>query len=549
MNEQIKNFLEVAKGIWGSLGNFQKASILAIGLICTAGIGLVIYYGSQPQWHPLYTGVDHANMAKIRDVLVDENVPYKLRDGGRTIEVPVQHVSEMKLKVQEQDGIIVDSNAVDPLDYIYGLNMGMGENEKKIAWLKAQQKNLENQIRQMPKVKAAKVTLNIPKRRPFEELKESTATVMLTVRGGDYIGSTQVSSVQHLVASAVHNLNHNNVTVVDSNGRLLARPNNDEASRGAMVEDRRREMQAKLEHHLQAKVQDILAPAVGGLNNVVAKIDVSLSFQKEEKRIEEFKKEESVARSQEVTKEVTENGTQVQTSGAVGTAGNRAVKVSVANPDAAEAGGGTGNKLEKSISKMVYEIPNTVSVILKDGAEINKISVAVNVASPAEGEWGAAQLSKFEELVKSAVGYVNDVTSGRVDSITVVETKFNIPESLAVDASSIDDVVEQVDHYMDTNIARNVMGGLLLVALLIFYKKIFSSEKVESQDIVGASGETMQGEVVDGNIIGIEEMGEQAEMAMIDAELDKEMDAIREATNSHPQSIATVIENWVMKES
>ena len=284
MNEQIKNFLEVAKGIWGSLGNFQKASILAIGLICTVGIGLVVYYGSQPQWHPLYTGVDHANMAKIRDVLVDENMPYKLRDGGRTIEVPVQHVSEMKLKVQEQEGIVVDSNAIDPLDYIYGLNMGMGENEKKIAWLKAQQKNLENQISQMPKVKAAKVTLNIPKRRPFEELKESTATVMLNVRGGDYIGSTQVASVQHLVASAVHNLNHNNVTVVDSNGRLLARPNNDEAARGAMVEDRRREMQAKLEHHLQSKVQDILAPAVGGLNKVVAKIDVSLSFQKEEKK-------------------------------------------------------------------------------------------------------------------------------------------------------------------------------------------------------------------------------------------------------------------------
>lgn len=549
MNEQIKNFLEVAKGIWGSLGNFQKASILAIGLICTVGIGLVVYYGSQPQWHPLYTGVDHANMAKIRDVLVDENMPYKLRDGGRTIEVPVQHVSEMKLKVQEQEGIVVDSNAIDPLDYIYGLNMGMGENEKKIAWLKAQQKNLENQISQMPKVKAAKVTLNIPKRRPFEELKESTATVMLNVRGGDYIGSTQVASVQHLVASAVHNLNHNNVTVVDSNGRLLARPNNDEAARGAMVEDRRREMQAKLEHHLQSKVQDILAPAVGGLNKVVAKIDVSLSFQKEEKRIEEFKKEESVPRSQEITKEITENGTQAQTSGAVGTAGNRAVKVSVANPDAAEAGGGNGNKLEKSISKMVYEIPNTVSVILKDGAEINKISVAVNVASPAKGEWGATQLSKFEELVKSAVGYVNDVTAGRVDSITVVETKFNNPEALTVDASSIDDVVEQVDYYMDTNIARNVMGGLLLVALLIFYKKIFSSEKIESQDIVGSSGEAIQGEVVNGNSIGIEEMGNEAEMAMLEAQLDKEMEAIREATNTHPQSIATVIENWVMKES
>ena len=546
MNEQIKNFFEVIKGIWGSLGNFQKASILAIGLVCISGLGLVIYYGSQPQWHPLYTGVDHANMAKIRDVLVDENVPYKLRDGGRTVEVPVQFVSEMKLKVQEQDGIIIDSNAVDPYDYIYGLDIGMGQEEKKIAWLKAQQRNLENQIRQMPKVRNARVTLNIPKRRPFEELKESTATVMLTVKGGDYVGSTQVASVQHLVASAVHNLNHNNVTVVDSNGRLLARPNNDEATRGALVEDRRREMQAKLEHHLQSKVQDILAPAVGGLNKVVAKIDVNLTFQKEEKRIEEFKKDESVARSQEITSEITENHSGTQTAGAVGTAGNRAVKISVANPDGVE-GGGQGNKLSKSIEKMVYEIPNTVSVILKDGAKINKLSVAVNVASPKDGEWGAAQLAKFEELVKSAVGYISDVNSGRTDAITVVETKFNIPEPITIEATSVNDVVEKVDHYMETNIARNIMGGLLLVGLLVFYKKIFSSEKIESQDIMGNSETAIQGEVLDNN--ALETASEEAELAMIDAQFDKEMDAIKEATNTHPQSIATVIENWVMKEN
>ena len=72
---------------------------------------------------------------------------------------------------------------------------------------------------------------------------------------------------------------------------------------------------------------------------------------------------------------------------------------------------------------------------------------------------------------------------------------------------------------------------------------------MKSQDIVGSSGEAIQGEVVNGNSIGIEEMGNEAEMAMLEAQLDKEMEAIREATNTHPQSIATVIENWVMKES
>ena len=101
---------------------------------------------------------------------------------------------------------------------------------------------------------------------------------------------------------------------------------------------------------------------------------------------------------------------------------------------------------------------------------------------------------------------------------------------------------------MDTNIARNVMGGLLLVALLVFYKKIFSSEKVESQDIVGSSEEgAIQGEVLDGHTLG--EAAEEAEMAMLEAQFDKEMEAIKEATNTHPQSIAAVIENWVMKEN
>ncbi|MCM8532434.1 MAG: flagellar M-ring protein FliF [Lentisphaeraceae bacterium] len=549
MNEQIKNFLEVSKGIWSSLGNFQKASILAIGLLCVSGLSVVVYYGSQPQWHPLYTGVDHANMAKIRDVLMDENVPYRLKSGGNTIEVPVQFVTEMKLKVKSEGDIVIDASGADPLDYINNIPMGMAQEEKKIAWLKAQQLNLESQINQMPKIIGSDVSLNIPKRRPFEKMKESTASVMLNIRQGDYVSPSQVESIRHLVSSAVHNLNSNNVTVVDSNGRLLARLSTDSASKGAVIEDSRREMKARLEHHLQTKVQDILAPAVGGLAKVVAKVDVALDFQNEKRTVEEFKKEESVATKEEVTTEVTNSGVLSQSQGAVGTAGNKAVKIAVSNPDAAPGGGG-GNNLSRNVSIKTYDIPKTVSVILKDGAEVKKISVAVNIASPAEGEWGAQQLAKFEELVKNAVGWVNDASTNRMDSVSIIETKFNLPEAVAPAAPAIGEMVDQVDHYMDTNIARNIMGGLLLVALLIFYKKIFSSDKIESQDIVtggaGAGNEVFDSEGNQVNAIGT--MAEEAELALMEGEFDAEMEALKEATNSHPQSIATVIENWVLKE-
>lgn len=543
MNEQVKNFWEVCKGIWSSLGTFQKTSILIIGLFCVSGLGAVIYYGSQPEWHTLFTGVDAENMNKIQNVLREENIPTQLKDNGKTIQVPAKYASDMRLKILADPTIIVNAESKDPFDYINDMPIGMAHQEKKIAYIRAQEKNLERQINRMPLVIGSSVTLNIPERRAFQAEKKPSASVMLKVRMGDYVNPDQIESIRHLIAGAVNGLESGKVTVVDSNGRLLARSLDGDDMKSSMKEKNRREMKANLENYFRHKVEYILAPAVGGVEKVVAMVDVDLEFQQEERKIEKFDSDSKVVVSEKTISEKTAGAGNSSSTGEAGTAANKAVKISVSNPEAGTTSK-TSSDLSRDITEKTVEVPKTVSFILKDGAEIKKISVAVNIASPDEKPWEAAQLSQFENLVKNAVGFVeSDPVSGRTDSVTVVQNKFNIPVKTEVAPPAIETVVEKVDHYMGTSLVKNILGGVLLLALFIFYRKIFAAEKIESQEI---SSEDIEAEFIEDELARAEKIAKEAEIALLEAEMSKEMEAIKGATQKEPQAIASVIEQWVM---
>lgn len=543
MNEQIKNFWEVSKGIWASLGTFQKVSILIIGLFCFSGLGAVIYYGSQPEWHTLFTGVDAENMNKIQNVLREENVPTKLKDNGKTIQVPAKYASDMRLKVLADPTIIVNSESKDPFDYINDMPIGMAHQEKKIAYIRAQEKNLERQINRMPKVIGSSVTLNVPERRAFQAEKKPSASVMLKVRNGDYINPDQIESIRHLISGAVNGMESGKVTVVDSNGRLLARSHDGTEMKSSLKEKNRREMKANLESYYRHKVEHILAPAVGGIDNVVAMVDVDLEFQVEETTTEKFDSNSKVTIDEKTITEKTAGPGNVSTSGAPGVTTNATKIVKVGNPE-----GLAVNQSSSDVSRQITEtkviVPKVVSHILKDGATIKKISVAVNVAESKDKKWTTEERADFENLVKSAVGFVDSAAvDGRKDSVVVVPSTFNLPVKAEEKPPVIETVVGQVDHYMSTPLVKNILGGILLLALFIFYKKIFAAEKIESHEI---TSEDMEAEFIEDEVARAEKLAKEAELALLEAEMSKEMEAIKGASAKEPQVIAGVIEQWVM---
>jgi flagellar M-ring protein FliF len=542
MNEQFKGFMEVCKGIWTSLGVGQKVSIVLIGLCCTAGLGTVVYFGSQPTFHPMFTGINPDNMVKITELFVEEDVEYRLKDGGTTIEVQTADMVKMKMKVRGNSSITLSSDGANPFNYIYDMPLGMASSEKRVARLNAIQENLVNQINKMPKINGSSVTLNLPSKRAFEKQQDSSAAVMLRVRQGDYISRDQVSSIRHLVSSSVENLVPGKVTVVDSMGRLLAKFQND-TMKDATLESSRREMKAQMEEDLRRKVEDLLIPAVGGkAENVVAMVDVQYEFQT--KTTTSIKYEEGVVMRQTETTKMSEANS--SSSGEAGTTGNKLQKIDVKNPEKSSTITANTPGLKETTTEKDMKIPETETVIIKNGAEIKKITVSVNIREPEEGPFSPEKIIEFETLVKNAVGLMSDSGIGRVDKVSIMQNKFTLPEVVVVPESAMDGMVEKVDYYLSTALAKNIMGGVLLLGLLIFYKKIFSAEKVESQDM---NADEVEGEMIENEGDKAHRLAEEAELALLEVELSKEMEAIKGASRKEPQTIATVIESWVMKES
>ncbi|NQZ59957.1 MAG: hypothetical protein HRT88_21095, partial [Lentisphaeraceae bacterium] len=202
-----------------------------------------------------------------------------------------------------------------------------------------------------------------------------------------------------------------------------------------------------------------------------------------------------------------------------------------------------------SIEDVTNYIPKTTSVVYKEGSIIRSISVAVNIASRTDKPWGATKLKEFESLISSAVGLVKDNAMGRIDVVKVVENEFEeVVKTEEVQKVVIEDVMDKVDMYLDKPFVKNIMGALLLIILLLFYKKIFAAEKIESQDVTVTDAGT--GQIFTEESAEQSELLREAEVARIEAQkASEEMAMLKEATEHEPQSIAAVIESWVMKEA
>ena len=56
----------------------------------------------------------------------------------------------------------------------------------------------------------------------------------------------------------------------------------------------------------------------------------------------------------------------------------------------------------------------------------------------------------------------------------------------------------------------------------------------------------MDAEFVEDEMVRAQRLAEEADIALLEAEMSKEMEAIKGATQKEPKAIASVIEQWVM---
>lgn len=406
MLERLRELLRRLGRAFSGLTATQRIVFISAGLAVIAAIvTLIIVSPKEEPYAILYSGLTPEEASSIVEELKAENIPYRPSPDLSTIYVPRNKVLDLRLQMATKGlglGAGVGYEIFDEKKF------GVTEFQQKVNLLRARQGELTRTINKMDEVKLTRVHLSIPERTVFvEEEEKPRASVMLVLDRGKRLTKNQVRGIVHLISSSVENLEPENITIVDNHGNILSEEV--EGAYGALTAIQM-DIQRQTEADLERKIKSILAPIVGP-DRVIARISAQLDFTRMEERKEDYDPERTALRSEQISSEKYEGGTQIPT-GVPGIRGN-------IPPDQippVTPGGKT--KYSKEKETLNYEITKTTSLTVKPIGDIKRLTVAVLVDGTyewTEGEEGEEErvyiprteeeLVGFDSLVKNAVGY------------------------------------------------------------------------------------------------------------------------------------------------
>ena len=426
---------------------------LAVGMI-SAIISLVIW-ANRPEYELLYTEIDPSTASKMVGDLKSNKVKYRLENGGKTILVPTESVSEWRLKFTEQ-GYVGDM--ISGYELFDDSDIGMTTFKQKLNMRRALEGELTRTINQFPGVMNCRVHLALPEEKLFEKEKGGKASVVLYLTPGVIIEEEQVKGIAALVGNSVDGIDADAVVVVDSEGILLSDSKGEEAILGST--GNQWDLKNSVESRLQMKVQDIL-DGVLGYQNSIAKVTVDLNFEKIERTTEAFDPDKVVILSEERQTESSMESDSAQYS-----------KENVL----------TNYELNKTIEHYISpsgDIKRITVAVLVDGTYINEENEEGNTEKVYQSRTDI-ELKQIADLVKSAVGYMDQ----RGDLIEV--------ENIQFDRSAFEEDLEYFERAEARAMWASVINkGLLLVSVLValFVMKTLFKKTTAEPEMLALMGE------------------------------------------------------------
>jgi flagellar M-ring protein FliF len=252
------NFLQKIGAIWRKIGLVQRVILIAIVLTFCAVGALLTHWARMPDLRMLYQDLNPEEASKITEKIGEKGIVYELRAGGTSIFVPKEHVYQLRLDmakeglpIGEQGGYkIFDNGKIGVSPFVQNVNLK-----------RALQDELAKSIQMIDGVAHARVHIVSSEQTLFtSEAGKTTASVVLRLRPGYKLSSLNIAAITHLVSGSVEGLTSENVTIIDSQGRLLSsQSDNAIASGTGTVQDYRE----RVEQNLQDKVEEMLTTVLG----------------------------------------------------------------------------------------------------------------------------------------------------------------------------------------------------------------------------------------------------------------------------------------------
>lgn len=385
-------------GIFNKLSMQQRMMLVGIFAISLLLLGFVVFVFNEPTYTTLYSNLASEDASKVIEELTSQKIPYKIEDSGTTIKVPKEKVYEVRFSMASKG---IPNSGIVGYEIFDKNTMGMSEFMQKLNFKRALEGEIARTIMQQSGIEGARVHIVFPEKSIFkEDKKEPTASVVLKLASSSQISQNNIIAITNLVASSVEGLAPAKVTVLDTQGRLLSRENDDNSFTAAS--GKQYEIKSSVESYLAQKAQSLLDNVLGYGNSVV-KVNVDLNFKQVDKTMESFDPNSQVAVSEQTMK--TEN-----------------TGLTMSDSNAIFSENTTTN----------YEISKTIERVIEGAGNIQRVTVAAVINGVAKqvknGEAtetvieprSREQLQKLEQIVRQAVG----IDNSRQDQISLVSIPF-----------------------------------------------------------------------------------------------------------------------------
>jgi len=548
--------------------NLGPVRLAALAGTAIAVVGFFIFLVSRlstGSMSLLYSDLDPADSGAIVRELDTRGIAYQLKAGGTQVFVPADQMLNLRVSLAEQGLPGGGSMGYEIFDESQGL--GTTSFVQNVNLVRALEGELARTISSIRNVRGARVHLVLPRRELFSrEQQEPSASVVLQLSGSLRPGKEETLAIQHLVAAAVPQLTPEGVSILDDRGQLLARGFGEEGQ-AALALQNAEEMRRAYENRLRRQIEELVERTVG-LGRVRAEVTAEINYDRLTESLERYNPDEVVARSTQTIEESSQESER---------AGEDTVTVENNLPETEVDGAGTTNTANRQENRVEettnFEISRTVTQRVKEGGEVQRLSVAVlvdgNYVRNDDGDRvyeprSQDQLAAIETLVKSAIGFNED----RNDVVEVVNMEFVKLEPTDLDDGALFFGISKEELLQLAEVLVLAVVGLLVILLVVrpVLTRLFESMPTTLASTGGGAGTLMAG----GEMAQLAGPGATADMAELlegeeDAEeslLDQMIDInqvegrvrasslrkIGEIVDKHPEEAVAIIRNWMYQE-
>lgn len=533
---------------WSALPGRSQA-MAAVGGVALLLVLVVLFANMREgDYRMLSSDLSDKDSGQIADRLTQLNVPYRFAEGGGAIMVPASRYHELRAKLAAT-GMLGTGNIGNEL--LDKNTFGQTQGQERAKMQRALEGELMTTIQRLEPVKSARVHLALPNQNGFfREQQKPRATVQLALHPGRTLDRGQIAGIVRLVSGSVPEIAAADIGIVDSSGKELSTPADDNAQG---LDSQQLQYRRDIEAGHQKRVLALLEPVLGH-DNVRATVTAEIDFSQVMQTAEAYGPNQGADAKTAVREQRSEESNQpggAAASGVPGATTNQPQTPPTAPIDgpaqalqAAQAGAAAGAARREAATR--FEVDKTVTVTRSAMGGVRRLSAAVvvnhRVGTDAKGKPTSTPLSEKEieqltALVQQGIGF----NAERGDVVRVVNAPFRV-EALPT--------AEELPLWKQPwviDLARSAAApaALALVALVIVFSLIRPAMTAMLAPPVAPPGSRLD-ETVDDNPALPGPGGRRTEaLALGGPRANERLDAVRALAKENPAAVAQIVRGWV----